>query len=550
MDRESIEFDVVVVGAGPAGLACACRLGQLAAERGTSISVCVLEKGAEIGAHIVSGALVDPRALDELFPSWRDEGAPLGPAVARDTLAWLGGETRAVDVPRWLVPRSLSSRGAHVASLGRLCGWLGERAEGLGCDVIPATAVTGALYGDDGSVVGVRTGDRGIARDGTPKPNAEPGLDVRAQHVVVAEGCRGSLGAELERRFELRSAADPQHYGLGLKELWSVDAARHRPGDVLHTVGWPLPRDVDGGGFVYHADGGLVSVGLIVSLAYSNPCLSPFEEFQRFKQHARIRPLLEGGTRVGFGARAVNRGGWPSLPRLTMPGALRIGCEPGFLNPARLKGTHTAMKTGMLAAETVFEALQTGAAAGRELERYAERVRDSWVGAELRRDRNFSAGVQRFGRVGGGALAFVEQNLLRGAMPWTLHDRVSDRERLVPRRAARVIEYARPDGVVAFDRLSSVHLSNTHHDEDQPSHLELADPDLPVTSTLRVYDEPAQRYCPAGVFEVVTGEAGPRFVVNAANCLHCKACDIKDPYGGNIRWRPPEGGGGPAYAGM
>ncbi len=550
-----MEFDVVVVGAGPAGLAAACRYAQLAREAGTDPSICVVEKGAAVGAHIVSGAVIEPRALAELFPDWRERGAPLATPVARDRMLWLTSERSAFEVPTALVPSALHNRGNYIASLGSLCVWLGEQAEALGCNVLPGFAAADLLYDGD-RVVGVLTGDSGVARDGAHKPTYQPGYELRAKYVVLAEGCRGHLTRQLERRFDLRASADPQHYGIGLKEIWEVDSAQHRAGEVMHSIGWPLDDATEGGGFLYHAAGNLVYLGLIVGLSYANPHLDPYEEFQRFKQHPRVRSVLEGGRRIAYGARAVNKGGLQSLPRLVVPGALLVGCAAGFLNPAKIKGSHTAMKTGMLAAEQIHAALAARSAGANaiggdvEIERYPQRVRESWVWAELRRARNFAPALARFGRLAGAAFAFIEQNLLRGRAPFTLRARLPDHSCLVPAAAASSIPYPKPDGVVSFSRSSSVFLSSTAHEEDQPVHLKLANPAIPIERNLPMFDEPAQRYCPAGVYEVVSDAKGrPQFRINAANCVHCKTCDIKDP-AQNITWVPPEGGGGPNYSGM
>jgi electron-transferring-flavoprotein dehydrogenase len=548
--RETMPFDVVVVGAGPAGLAAACRLGQLSAERGLELSVCVVEKGAEVGAHIVSGAIFDPRPLAELFPDWAARGAPVEVPVASDRFEWLLDARRSLRVPHAFVPAPLGNRGHYVISLGELCRWLAEQAEALGVSVLPGFAAAEVLYDGEGRVMGVATGDMGRARDGRPKPSFQRGYALESKYVIFAEGCRGHLGRELEARFDLRRGRDPQHYGLGLKEVWEVEPARHRAGEVLHTTGWPLSGNTDGGGFLYHSAGGRVSVGFVVSLAYRNPHLSPFEEFQRFKHHPSIERVLRGGRRVAYGARSVNKGGLASLPRLVFPGGMLVGCEAGFLNGAKIKGTHTAMKSGLLAAEAVFDALAAGDAGRGILGAFEERVRHSWLWAELRAARNFSAGIARLGRVPGAALAFAEHNLLRGRAPWTLRDGVPDHATLRRADSAPPISYPRPDGVISFDCMSSVHLANTRHDEDQPCHLVLADPHLPVEQNLPAYDEPAQRYCPAGVYEIVADEAGaPSFRINASNCVHCKACDIKDP-AQNIKWVPPEGGSGPHYSAM
>jgi electron-transferring-flavoprotein dehydrogenase len=549
MSRESMQFDVVVVGAGPAGLAAACRLAQLARAAGRELTIGVVEKGAAVGAHIISGAVLEPRALEELFPDWRERGAPVETPVGAERVEWLTSATGSIPVPHALVPRALRNRGNYIVSLGRLCEWLAREAEALGVNVLPGYAAVELLY-DGERVAGVVTGEFGVARDGSHKPGYQAGYELRARYTVFAEGCRGHLGRQLEARFGLRSGADPQHYGIGLKEIWRVDPAKHNLGEIVHTLGWPLDAATDGGGFLYHAADARVYLGFIVSLAYRNPHLDPFAEFQRFKQHPKIRGVLAGGERIAYGARAVNKGGLQSLPKLSFKGGMLVGCEAGTLNPAKIKGSHTAMKSGMLAAETVFTALELeGAAADAELGRYDERVRASWLGAELHRGRNFSPGVARFGSIAGGALAFLEQNLLAGRAPWTLHNRIPDRARLHEAQSAPRPRYAKPDGVLTFDRASSVYLSSTAHEEDQPCHLRLADATVPIAVNLPRYDEPAQRYCPAGVYEVVAGTAGPRFLINAANCVHCKTCDIKDP-AANITWVPPEGGGGPRYSGM
>ena len=545
MQREVLEFDVVVVGAGPAGLAAACRLAQLAAAAGAEPSVCVLEKGAEVGAHILSGAVLEPRALEELFPDWRERGAPVTVAARAENFHWLVNASRSLRVPRVLVPTVMRNEGNFIISLGQLCRWLAEQAEALGVNIFPGFAAAEVCYAADGSVCGVVTGDMGIAADGSRKPNHEPGVELKARHVIFAEGCRGSLGKELEMHFDLRAGSDPQHYGIGLKEIWTVEPDRHELGKIVHTFGWPLDNHTEGGGFLYHADGNEIYLGFVVALNYTNPYLSPFEEFQRWKQHPAVRTVLEGGKRIGYGARAVNKGGWQSLPKLTFPGGALVGCEAGFLNGAKIKGIHTAMKSGMLAAEAVFAALYADGDAD-----YTAALEGSWVGEELKAARNFSPGLARFGTRIGGALAFIEHNVLRGKVPYTIHNNVPDYETLVDASAAAPIEYPSPDGVISFDRLSSVYLSNTHHEEDQPGHLRLTDPELPVRDNLPRYAEPAQRYCPAAVYEIVTTEDGaPRFQINAQNCVHCKTCDIKDP-AQNITWAPPEGGGGPGYSAM
>jgi electron-transferring-flavoprotein dehydrogenase len=550
MSRESMEFDVVVVGAGPSGLAAACRLAQLAQAHGREVSICVVEKGAAVGAHIVSGAVFDPRPLDELFPDWRERGAPVTTEVTTDELHWLRDAERSAPVEERWIPRALFNDGHYVISLGDLCRWLGEQAEALGCNVLPGFAAVDVLY-DGGRVAGVVTGDMGVARNGTMKPNFQNGYELRSRVTVFAEGCRGHLGRRLEARFDLRAGIDPQHYGLGLKEVWQIEPGKHRAGEVVHTVGWPLGLSTDGGGFVYHADEGKLYLGLIVSLAYRNPHLDPFAEFQRWKQHPLIRELLVGGERISYGARAVNKGGLQSLPRLDVPGGLLVGCEAGFLNPAKIKGSHTAMKSGMLAAETIFAALERGDAdVDAELARYGERIRSSWIFEELTFGRNFSPGIAKLGPLLGGALAYLDQNVFDGRSPFTLRNRTPDHATLRKASRSRRIAYPPPDGVVSFDRASSVFLSSTAHEEDQPCHLELADAKVPIAVNLPRYAEPAQRYCPAGVYEVVADASGaPQFRINATNCVHCKTCDIKDP-AQNITWVPPEGGGGPNYSGM
>ncbi|MBN8281337.1 MAG: electron transfer flavoprotein-ubiquinone oxidoreductase [Gammaproteobacteria bacterium] len=547
--RETMEFDVVIVGAGPCGLGAACRLLQLAAAAGREVSVCVVEKGAEIGAHIVSGAVFEPTALGELFPDWQARGAPVTMAVQHDEFLWLRNGESATTVPHAFIPRPMRNHGNYIISLGRLCQWLGQQAEALGANLFPGFAAAEVLY-EDGRVVGVVTGDLGRAADGTEKPGFQAGYELRGRYTLFAEGCRGHLGKELMETYRLREHCDPQHYGLGLKEIWTIDPARHQEGLVVHTLGWPLDSGTEGGGFLYHAAGNQVYLGLIVALDYANPHLNPFEEFQRWKQHPAIRRVLEGGQRVSYGARAVNKGGLQSLPRLAFPGGLLAGCDAGFLNGAKIKGSHTALKTGMLAAEAMFEALAAGEAAPAVLESFEAAVRRSWVWRELEEGRNFGPAQKKFGLWLGGAFIWLDQNLFRGRLPFTLHSREPDHLALRPAASSPRIDYPKPDGKLSFDRLSSVFLSSTNHEEDQPCHLRLLDPAVPIASNLPLFDEPAQRYCPAGVYEVVRDADGtPRFQINAQNCVHCKTCDIKDP-AANIRWVTPEGGGGPNYSGM
>ncbi len=546
-EREAMEFDVVIVGAGPCGLSAACRLMQLAADNSRELNVCVVEKGSEIGAHIMSGAVLEPRALSELFPDWESRGAPLSVSVAADEFHYLRNADAAIRIPEFFVPKPARNHGNYVVSLGEVCRWLGDQAEALGVNLFPGFAASEVLYEDD-RVVGVATGDMGRNAQGEPKDSFEPGYELRAPYTIFAEGCRGSLGKQLEQRFGLRADADPQHYGIGLKEIWEIPADRHRAGTVVHTLGWPLDAHTEGGGFLYHARDNLVYLGLIIALNYENPHLSPFHEFQRWKLHPQIRATLEGGRRVSYGARAVNKGGLQSLPRLVFPGGLLAGCDAGFLNGAKIKGSHTAMKTGMLAAESVFSALDAGQPA--VLDDYPRAVEASWVHEELYQARNFGPAQKKFGTLAGAAFIWLDQNLFGGRLPFTLRAPQADHDGLKHASDAPVIDYPSPDGQITFDRLSSVYLSSTNHEEDQPCHLQLADPELPVADNLPQYAEPAQRYCPAGVYEIVTGDdGGPQFQINAQNCVHCKTCDIKDP-AQNITWVVPEGGGGPNYSGM
>ena len=548
-ERESMDFDVVIVGAGPCGLAAACRILQLAASSGREVSVCVVEKGAEIGAHILSGAVFEPTALEELFPDWRERGAPVTTPVSHDEFLWLRSASASTRIPEFFIPRPMRNQGNYIISLGRLCQWLGQQAEALGANLFPGFAAASVLY-QDGRVAGVITSDQGRDAAGAEKPGFQPGYALRGKYTIFAEGCRGHLGKELMEVYRLREACDPQHYGIGLKEVWTIDPSRHHEGRVVHTLGWPLTGDTEGGGFLYYAANSQVYLGVIVALNYSNPHLNPFEEFQRWKQHPAIRRVLEGGQRVSYGARAVNKGGLQSLPKLAFPGGLLAGCDAGFLNGAKIKGSHTALKTGMLAAESVFAALGSGDAAPAVLDDFERAVRSSWVWRELEEGRNVAPAQKKFGLLLGGAFIWLDQNVFRGRLPLTLHSKEPDHLALRPARATPRIEYARPDGRISFDRLSSVFLSSTNHEEDQPCHLQLLEPAVPIARNLPEYDEPAQRYCPAGVYEVVSqADGSSRFQINAQNCVHCKTCDIKDP-SANIRWVTPEGGGGPNYSGM
>ncbi len=553
-----MDFDVVIVGAGPSGLAAACRLMQQANEAERELSVCVVEKGSEVGAHILSGAVFEPRALDELFPDWAERGAPLTTPATRDEVYLLKDAETARKLPNALVPKTMHNVGGatpnYVISAGNLCRWLGEQAEALGVEIFPGFAAQEALVDDAGIVRGIVTGDMGVAADGSEKSGYMPGMELRAQYTLFAEGARGHIGKRLIERFDLAANSDPQHYAIGLKELWDVPAEAHEPGLVLHGSGWPLGKESPGGFFLYHAENQQVVVGLIVDLSYANPYLSPFDEFQRMKHHPLLKPYLEGGKRVAYGARAITKGGLNCLPKMTFPGGLLIGCDAGTLNFAKIKGLHTAMKSGMVAAETVFEALNdsdanaAGDEGGADLTTFEGKWQASWAYQELDESRSFGPAIHKYGTVLGGAYNFLDQ-LVGGKLP-TLHDTTPDHATLKKAAECEKIDYPKPDGTLSFDKLSSVFLSNTNHEEDQPCHLKLTDPELPIRDNLPEYAEPAQHYCPAGVYEVVEDDDGtPRFQINFQNCVHCKTCDIKDP-AQNITWVAPEGGGGPNYPNM
>lgn len=546
MEREYMDYDVVIIGAGPAGLAAACRLKQI----NQDLSVVVVEKGSEVGAHILSGAVLEPRALDELFPNWQELGAPVTTAVSTDNI-YVFSENKGIKVPSLFAPKTMHNHGNYIISLGNLCRWLAEQAENLGVEVFPGFAAAEVLYAENGSVAGVITGDMGVDVNGEHKDAYMPGMELRGKYTFFAEGCRGHLGKQLIEHFELdREAQQPQHYGIGIKELWRVPPENHHLGLVVHSAGWPLNEsDSSGGGFLYHLEDNQVALGLITDLSYSNPYVSPFDEFQRYKHHPVIRQYLEGGERISYGARALVKGGLQSQPKMTFAGGLLIGDNAGTLNFAKIKGIHCAMKSGMVAAEVTAAAIATDRA-GDELTEYTTSYKDSWAYKELYQQRNFGPAQHKWGNILGSAYAFIDINIFNGKLPWTLTDPVPDHSKMIPARDAKKIVYPKPDNKLSFDKLSSVFLSNTNHEEAQPCHLKLKNADIPISHNLPLYDEPAQRYCPAGVYEVVEdSNGGPRFQINAQNCVHCKTCDIKDP-SQNITWVTPEGSGGPNYPNM
>ena len=550
IQRESMEVDVVIIGAGPAGLSTACRLQQMAQEKGQELMIVVLEKGSEVGAHTLSGAVIQTRALDELFPDWKEKGAPLNTPVTEDQIFFLRNQEKSIKVPNALVPKPMHNDGNYIVSLGSVVRWLGEQAETLGVEIYPGFAATEVLYHDDGSIKGVATGNMGVGADGKPKDTFEPGMELHARCTIFAEGCRGHLGKQLISKFNLDDNTDPQHYGIGLKELWEIDESKHQPGLVVHGTGWPLSEtNSSGGWFLYHLEKNQVALGLIIDLNYSNPHLSTFDELQKFKTHPQIKQHLEGGKRIGYGARAITKGGLNALPKMDLPGGLLIGCDAGTLNFSKIKGTHTAMKSGMIAAETLFAKLTDDSEGTIHPTQYGENFNNSWLHEELFCSRNFGPALHKFGVYAGGGFNYIDQNIFAGKIPLTLHDKSVDHSQMKPASECKKVTYPKADGVLTFDKLSSVALTNTYHAEDQPVHLQLSNDTIPLGKNLQTWDEPAQRYCPAGVYEIVEDSGGKKFQINSQNCIHCKTCDIKDP-SQNITWVTPEGSGGPSYGAM
>ena len=541
-----MKYDVVIVGAGPSGLSAACRLKQINPE----YSVCIVEKGSEVGAHILSGAVFEPTALNELIPDWQSMSSPLTTAVCDDQILLLTNDSKHIKVPGIFAPKTMNNHGNYIISLGKFCRWLASQAESLGVDIFPGFAAAEILYKDDGQVYGIATGDMGLSRAGEQKDNYMQGMELQAKYTLFAEGCRGHLGKQLIEKYHLDKGKDPQHYGIGIKELWKIPEDKHKPGLVIHSAGWPLNEsNTLGGGFLYHLEDNQVAVGLITNLSYSNPSLSPYDEFQRYKHHPSIKQYLEGGERITYGARAITKGGLQSQPKMTFPGGLLIGDDAGTLNFAKIKGSHTAMKSGMVAAETVAEALSNNQA-HTDLDGFAKAYQNSWAHKELHLQRNFGPAQHKFGYLLGSAYAFIDINIFNGYLPWTFRDKVADHQTMKTTDECDAIHYPKYDGILSFDKPSSVFLSNTNHEEDQPCHLQLSDSDLPIAHNLPIYNEAAQRYCPAGVYEVVKETDGSsKFQINAQNCVHCKSCDIKEP-SQNINWVTPEGSGGPNYPNM
>ncbi|MEP1743685.1 MAG: electron transfer flavoprotein-ubiquinone oxidoreductase [Kangiellaceae bacterium] len=551
VERESMEFDVVVVGAGPSGLSTAIKLAQLAQEQQKETTICVVEKGSEVGAHILSGAVFETKALAELFPDWKEQGAPVNVEVTGDDVYLMRSAESAIKIPNFAVPKTMHNHGNYIISLGNLCRWLAEKAEALGVEIFPGFTASEALIDENGQVKGIITGDMGLAENGSQKDGYMPGMELHARYTVFAEGCRGHIGKQLINKFQLDKGKEPQHYGLGIKEIWKIPAEQHHQGKVVHSAGWPVSESKShGGGFLYHIEDNQVAVGFIVDLSYTNPHVSPFDEFQRYKHHPKISQYLKGGERISYGARAITKGGIQSQPKMVFPGGLLIGDDAGTLNFAKIKGSHTAMKSGIIAAETIFEALNSENPTS-ELNQFTVNYQNSWAWKELHMQRNFGPAQHRWGNMLGSAYCFFDINIFNGILPWTLSDPKADHAQLKKASECKPINYPKPDGVLSFDKLSSVFISNTNHEEDQPVHLKLADPSIPIAVNLPDFDEPAQRYCPAGVYEVIKEDDGsnPRFQINAQNCVHCKTCDIKDP-NQNITWVTPEGAGGPNYPNM